>query len=111
MKKEVVLLAMGASLITIWSSTLATEISYAAEGKKVVMESTNDEFEGNRVGFYENRQKKQKHPLLNQKMDLSSGMKIQKKYPVSLNDDHDTNAYLGSLYYALSGNLLFGRKA
>ena len=111
MKKDLILLFVGASLIVVTNVDSAAKIAYAAESSTAIEQNDSELIEGNRVGFYRKHDHRKKQPLLNQKMDLSSGIKVEKKYPVTLNDDTTQGSYLGSLYYVLSGNLIFGRKA
>lgn len=64
-----------------------------------------------RIGFYrKNDNDEKKHPLLNQKLDLSSGVNLKKKDIANLNNDNTTESFLGSLYCGISGHLIFGRR-
>lgn len=111
MKKEFVLLFFGASLVIITTDTLLTsQITYATKAETNIQNRKNSyDVNENRVGFYQQPHKKRNDFLLNQKMDLSSGIKIQKKYPYPLNYHNSTDTYLGTLYSSLAGHLIFGR--
>lgn len=112
MKKEMLILCIGGMFLStnIYNLSLLNEESHIINSKSIFNEFKYDnKAQTTRVGFYQKNYIK-RNPLLNQNVDLSSGLQKKNKDLPDLSNSNNSRTFLGSLYNSMTGTLIFGRK-